>query len=380
MKRAVIILSAPEMFGFMRGQPRRLRALGYQPVVLAAASAALDQRAAEEGATRAEVDIRREISPLKDACALLRLAWTLRKLEPEAVLLSGPKAIFLGGMAAWLVGVPTRLVVYHGMRQENARGLLRLVLDACDRVSFASATSVLAVSPSLRQLAIDRQLVPAAKITVTGPGTANGIDADYFARSASVEARSRALRRELRLDSQAATVGYVGRLTEDKGLADLYHAFEILRVRKPGARLVLVGADEMRTAAGRLLLGRMRTDPGVSLIGPVDDVRPYLDMLDVLALPSHREGFGMVVLEAAALGVPSVAYDVTGCRDAIMDGRTGRLVRFGDIPAFAQAIREYLDCPALRQSHGSAARHRAESDYSPDRVWRAYASALIEPA
>jgi len=105
-------------------------------------------------------------------------------------------------------------------------------------------------------------------------------------------------------------------------------------------------------------------------------VRPHLNMFDVLALPSHREGFGMVILEAAAFGVPSVAYDVTGCRDAVLDGITGTLVPLMDAPSMASALCGYLSDPPLRRRHGAAARERARQVYQPNRVWGAYAAAL----
>lgn len=375
-----IILSAPQMFGFMAGQPRRLREMGYAPFVVAAASKELDQRLESEGVARIIAPMTREISALSDVSAIFSLCMYIIRYRPAAVLLSGPKAIFLGGIAAWICDVPKRVIVYHGMRQENERGLKRLLLDCCDRLSFALATKVLAVSNSLKQLLIGRRLLAESHVIVTGPGTANGMNMVYFRHSPGIDAESRSLRAKHDLRPGAPIIGFVGRVTEDKGIADLYDAFKVIRQSIPGAKLLIVGPYEMRSSSGRLLLDELRQDLSVVCVGHVGDVRPYLRLIDVHAFPSHREGFGMAILEAAAFSIPTVAYDVTGCRDAIIDMQTGRLIPRCAIDAFAQALMAYLLDRSSLALHGERAKRRVEMVFSPENVWPAYVSALGETA
>lgn len=378
MKKALLILSAPEMYGFMRGQPNRLRAMGYTPCVVAAASSILDARAADDTCRRIILPIARDISIGHDAASVARLVDLLRREAPEAVILSGPKAIFLGGIAAWLADVPVRVAVYHGMRQECMRGPMRLFLDTCDRISFALATTVLSVSRSLAKLAVRRALVPDYKIYVTGPGTANGVDLRRFTKSEQLDERAGKLAQSLGIRSESPVLGFVGRITEDKGVVDLWYAYQVIRRDHPGVRLLLIGPVEATTDRLRVVLTEMRADPNVILTGPVEDVESYMSLLDCLVLPSFREGFGMVIVEAAALGVPSVAYAATGVIDAIVDGETGWCVPVGDKDALAARVGMYLTNSDLRCLHGRQAHDRVRRELLPDKVWAAYAGALTD--
>jgi glycosyltransferase involved in cell wall biosynthesis len=376
MKRALVILSAPQMFGFMRGQSNRLSSIGYKTTVLASSSAQLDELSHSEAVERLTVDIPRCISPARDLRALWEICMIMRRLSPDLVLLSGPKAIFLGGMASWLCGVPKRIAVYHGMRQETLRPPLLWLIDFCDRVSFACASKILAVSPSLRELVIKRGLVGANKIGVTGHGTANGVDTKRFALTPASVARAAKLKQELMIPGNAPVIGYVGRLTEDKGIADAYAAFCQLREAHPSVHLVLIGQNEMHSIEGDCLLERMRGDSQVRIVGHVNDVVSYLHIMWAQVFPSAREGFGMAIAEASALGVPTVAYDVTGVRDAIVDGETGALVPHGSIESLVSALAAYLKSNELRKRHGSAGMLRVRELYSPDRTWNAYLEAI----
>jgi glycosyltransferase involved in cell wall biosynthesis len=364
------------MFGFMRGQPNRLSSIGYKTTVLASSSAQLDELSHSEAVERLTVDIPRDISPTRDLRALWEICWITHRLSPDLVFLSGPKAIFLGGMASWLCGVPKRIAVYHGMRQETLRPPLRWLIDLCDRVSFACASKVLAVSPSLRELVIKRRLVGANKIAVTGHGTANGVDTKRFELKPASVAKAAKLKQELLVPVNAPVIGYVGRLTEDKGIADVYAAFCQLREVTPSIHLLLIGQKEMRSIKGDKLLERMGGDSQVRIVGHVDDVACHLHLMWTQVFPSAREGFGMAIAEASALAVPTVAYDVTGVRDAIVDNETGVLVPYGDVKSLVSALGTYLYDAELRRRHGEAGMVRIRQLYSPDRTWNAYLEAM----
>lgn len=364
------------MFGFMAGQPRRLGEMGYKPVVVSSPSDTLDQRAADEGAGRIEIPICREISLLHDAATFAALCWIFFRQRPAAVLLSGPKAIFLGGMAAWLMGVERTVAVYHGMRQETLRGPMRALLDFCDHTAFACADVVLAVSPSLRDRVLEHGLCPGRKIQVTARGTANGIDAGKYDATGAVKASAAKLRQELLLATNAPVIGFIGRLTEDKGLEHLLRVHALVRQALPDAVLLLVGEEEIHTAAGAAMLLAAKSDASVRCVGGVSDVRPYLALMEVLVFPSLREGFPVAPMEAAAMRVPTVGFPSTGVVDAIVHGQTGMLCPLGDVAAMAAEVIHYLKDPVRRAEHGSAARARVVTDFSPELVWLAYADAL----
>lgn len=371
-----MILSAPQLFGFMSGQPGRLREMGYTPYVVADQSVDLDKSAKEEGAMRLTLSIRREISLVSDFCTVLSLCFLIRRHRPEAVLLSGPKAIFLGGISAWLCAVPRRVIVYHGMRQEGLVGFRRAVLDICDRIAFGSADAVLVVSSSLRDKVLARRLCRADKMRITGKGTANGIDTSRYRPSSDIQAQLPCLRSDLGIDSSTPVIGFVGRVTEDKGLRYLIQVHREVRRAVPGLVMLLVGPEEVHTAEGAAALAAAKADGSIRCVGPVPDVRPYLSLMRVMVFPSSREGFPIAPMEAASMEVPTVGFRATGVVDAIIDGKTGVLCPFGDVSAMAHAVTTYLKDENLRRSHGAYARSRVEADFSPDASWLAYAAAL----
>lgn len=371
-----IVLSAPEMFAFMKGQPQRIRNLGWEPVIISSPSKALDQQLKAEGLKRITVPICRPISLWQDAKTFYQLCQIFRNDAPQFVLLSGPKAIFLGSMAAWISAVPRRIIIYHGMRQENMKGVMRYILDFCDKVSFACATNILTVSPSLHSLIVERNLTNNNNIQAIEPGSPNGIDVRFFSRTAEVELESKIVRHKLGISDDALIVGFVGRITEDKGIEDLYNAFILLQKKFPTLCLVCVGPVEMLTPHGHRLLALMKENKSIYLTGYVSNILPYLCLLKVHIFPSYREGFGLSVIEAGALGVPSVGYDITGVRDAISNNYTGKLVKKGNVFELVEAVSAYLANDKLCYQHGKNAVLRVTKDFSPEDIWLRYKGVL----
>jgi glycosyltransferase involved in cell wall biosynthesis len=185
-----------------------------------------------------------------------------------------------------------------------------------------------------------------------------------------VEARI-ATRRRLNLPSNAVVVGFVGRIVRDKGIVELAEAWQRLRDRHPEARLLLVGPfepqDPIPSATERLL----REDPRVCLVGLDWNTAPLYAAMDVVVLPTYREGFPNVPLEAGAMGLPVVATTVPGCVDAVVDGVTGTLVAPQDAEGLERAVTAYLADELKRRRHGTAGRERVRRDFRQEHIWEA---------
>jgi glycosyltransferase involved in cell wall biosynthesis len=182
----------------------------------------------------------------------------------------------------------------------------------------------------------------------------------------------RALRSKYGIPVDSPVIGFVGRIARDKGIAELAQAWSLIRRRWENARLLVIGAVETEAPVSGPVLDLLKSDPRVLMTGHVDphNLPVHYSLMRVLVMPSYREGFPNVLLEASAMELPIVATRVTGCVDAVIDGVTGILVSVRDCQAFAHAIERYLRDPNLAQGHGRAGRKRVLEEFQPESIWR----------
>lgn len=311
--------------------------------------------------------IERRISLLRDARALLVLAGVFRRNRFDIVHSVTPKAGLLAMVAARIARVPLRLHTFTGQVWATRTGVSRVLLRAIDRLTAWSATHVLIDSPSQREFLVANRVVSMAKSSVLANGSICGVDAARFRPDAEARAKIRA---ELRISEDAVVFLYLGRLSRDKGVLDLALAFAGLAREHPLAHLVLVGPDE----------GGLRSQIEQSVAECPAKVRTldhthrpeyYMAAADVFCLPSYREGFGQVALEAAAAGSPVIASRIYGVVDAVVHGQTGLLHPPADIEALRAHMQTLLLHADLRVRMGNAGRSRALRDFSTSKVTQA---------
>lgn len=354
----------------LRGQLAWLRESGWRVELVTSPDEDARFACTREGVVLHPVAMSRKISPIRDLCALGQWLSLVIKLRPDVVNVSTPKAGLLGGLAAWLARVPRRVYVVRGLRVEGARGTFEALLWMMERLTMTLATHVIFVSGSLAKEAERRRLFPVKKSWLIGSGSSNGVDSVAVATRASAVDRE-ALRIRLGLNPRDFVVGYVGRVTRDKGVDTLIEAMLDDGV-DARVRLLVIGPVEDEALHARIeqLGDRARSS------GWTDDVWGHLPAIDVLCLPTMREGFPNVVLEAAAAGIPTITTRATGAIDSVVDGETGLLTDIGDSAALVACINRLAADPALVRRLGSAAKSRVETEFQPERIWQGISEIL----
>lgn len=355
---------------FLRGQLAFFSGRGWEVGLATSPGPDLDAVREREPATVFEVPMAREIAPLGDLRALAAMRRAVAAFRPDLVAAGTPKAGLLGMLAARRAQVSARLYTVRGLRLETARGLRRRLLTAAERTAAGAAHRVVCVSASLHRRYLDLGLAPAEKIVVLGAGSSNGVDIGRFRPRPGDDAETIRLRARLGLPEGVPVIGFVGRFTRDKGIADLLATFAgPISARHPDAHLLLAGDFEAGDPVPPPVREALTSHPRVVHAGFVADTAPYYPLIDVLALPSYREGFPNAPLEAAACARPVVGYAATGTVDAVAHGETGTLVPVGDPAALGAALLAYLDDPTLARRHGAAGRNRVERLFRRERVW-----------
>jgi glycosyltransferase involved in cell wall biosynthesis len=348
---------------------RALRDGGFDPVLISSPGQQLQDTAEKAGVHYAAIPMSREIAPLSDLRSLWRLYQFMRRARPTITNVGTPKAGLLGGLAAWLSGVPCRIYTLHGLRLETTVGWKRTLLRCTERLACSCAHRVICVSPSVRQRAVELKVVSAGKTAIMGSGSSCGVDVQRF--SPQVVNYANRLAKRLGIPNSVPVIGFVGRFTRDKGIPELVAAFGQLRQAWPELRLLLVGDFEDGDPVPPGIQQQIETDSHIVCTGFVTDAAPYYGLMEVLALPTYREGFPVVSIEAQACGVPVVTTTATGAIDSIVDGVTGFVVAVGDAQALAARIDQLLRDPQLRACMGQRGRALVVREFRQEVVGQA---------
>lgn len=303
--------------------------------------------------------IERRIHPFADLKALIILWRLFRSRRFDLVHSVTPKAGLLAMLAGFLAGVPRRVHVFTGQVWVTRTGFARLTLKWIDKLLAALATHIWVDSPSQRDFLLAERVVSADKSTVLAKGSISGVDPQRFRPDGAASA---AIRSELVIPPDGVLFLYVGRLNRDKGIIELAAAFAALCRQRDDGWFILVGPDEERLRPRieqlcHACYNRLR------MVDYSDRPERFMAAADVFCLPSYREGFGSVIIEAAACGVPAIASRIYGVTDAVVDGMTGILYAPGNVDALTAAMARLAADPQLRRTLGEAARARALADF-----------------
>ena len=366
-----ITTTVARSLSFFQGQPQ-LWKTDFEVTAIAAEEDKLKEFAKSEEINYKYIPMHREISLLSDLCCLFRFLILFIKERPKVVHGNTPKASMLSMLAAWITRRPVRIYMCHGLRYQTTTGLLRRVLRTMEWISCHCATHVIGVSHGVADQLVSDGLCNSNKIRVIGHGSAGGIDINKFSRDALVDSTQN-IREDLRISAEDFIFCFVGRIVKDKGINELVEAFDKLSKEYENVHLILIGPEEGDSdpisAESKELIESHRH---IYFLGRQNDVRPYIAASNALVLPSYREGFGQVILEANALDVPCIATDIVGPRDVIEPMVNGELVKVRDVHSIYQKLKGWVENPSFVKEMGMTSRDYVASRFAKDIVRNNY--------
>jgi len=340
----------------------------FEVVGVAADTGLLKAVGDREGIRVIDVPMHREIALWSDIKCLCRLVRIFKKEKPFIVHSNTPKGSLLSMIAAKLTRVPNRIYLVTGLRFQGERGAKRWLLKTMERIACSCATKVIPEGLGVKKTLIEEGITR-KPLEVVHNGNINGIDMAYYSHEACPKSREE-MRRELGLGEDDFAFVFVGRIVGDKGMNELA---EILRCAQDDRiKLILVGAFE--SELDPLEEGNeefFRTSGNVRYVGYQSDVRPYLLAADALVFPSYREGFPNVVMQAGAMGLPSIVTDINGCNEIIIEGENGRIIPPRDKEALGDMMAWFAEHPSEVARMASNAREMIASRYDRQDVWNA---------
>ncbi|WP_349675724.1 MULTISPECIES: glycosyltransferase [unclassified Thiothrix] len=319
--------------------------------------------------------ITRQVNLYNDLSVLFRLIRFFQTERFDAVHSLTPKGGLLGMIAALIAQIPVRTHSFTGQVWATRSGVSRYLLKSMDKILARCATHLNADSYSQVKFLQQEKVTGNTPIHVFGAGSISGVDVVRFSANPS---RRQETRQQLDIPKNTTVFLFLGRMNHDKGIKELSEAFVRLHSHHQKIHLIFVGRDEQNMIPAIQTICRNCMD-SVSIIGLTPEPERYIDAADVLCLPSYREGFGSSIIEAAAMGVPSIASRIYGITDAIVEGKTGLLFAPGNIDEIQLAMQTMLD-ETIRKNLSNYAQERAKRDFSAERItqdWLDYYAAVL---
>ena len=318
----------------------------YEVIALSSPGKEMETIAQREGVRTIAVPMERHISLVKDLISLWQLFSVFRKEKPDMVHSMTPKAGLLCMLAAWMARVPVRVHTFTGLVFPTAKGLKRRVLMLTDRITCACATHVIGEGQGVRNDLVNHHITT-KPVKVLGYGNVRGVDMNFYSRRPEVMEIAETIR-----DEEMFTFVFVGRIVKDKGINELCDAFARLTRKFTNARLFMVGPyEEELDPLSEKTKQEINNNPAIVSVGMKrgDELLAYYAASDCFVLSSYREGFPNTVLEAGAMGLPSIVTDINGSREIIVQGENGVIVPSKDADALFHAMKAMIDDSEDRQ-------------------------------
>lgn len=325
-----------------------------------------------EGVRTIAVPMERHISIVKDLKSLYKMIRVFRKEKPSIVHSMTPKAGLISMLAAKICGVPVRMHTYTGLVFPTATGMKQKILIWMDKLLCACATYI---NPEGQGVASDLKRFKITKkpLHIIGNGNVRGIDAEYWKKKSTNSHKELLINEDenslMKTEQSPFTFVFVGRIVGDKGINELIEAFK--KLKPHSAKLILVGRFEDKLdPVESETKQEIEANPNIICTGQQPDVRPFYEQADAFVFPSYREGFPNTVLEAGAMGLPSIVTNINGASEIIIPEENGLIIPSKDVNALYQAMQRFIDEPELLKKMANNARKMVIDRYEQKYIWK----------
>jgi glycosyltransferase involved in cell wall biosynthesis len=366
--KIVLGVTAPLSVVLLKGQLRYFSALGYDVYLLAPKTKETLDFCSNENATLLPVSIEREINLFSDIISLIVIYSHLIKIKPNIINVGTPKMGLLGSLAAWFARVPQRYFTCRGFRFEHEKGLKRFILKVMDKLAVKFSHKVICISASVEQLGINEGMFTKQDSIIFGNGSSNGLDLAFYNRDNYNQVLLEQLKSQIGVSGKFI-FGFVGRIVDRKGVNELYAAFAEINKDYPKTHLLIVGKANLEQVSDATLIDKLESDVNVTMTGYVNNVNDYLAIMDVFVLPAWWEGFGNTLIQAAAMGLPIISCDVTGCKDAVKHDYNGILIPPRNTPLLKEKMMELMHDRRRRDFFGDNGKKWA-INFDSNIIWK----------
>ena len=324
-----------------------------------------------QGVRYLHVPMSREFTVWRDFKCLFQLYQIFRRERFDIIHYSTPKASLLACLAGRLVGDSVLLYTLRGLGYDSFRGVKRWVAKYCEKIVCTLSHQIIVISPSLKEEVAKNKITSTDRMTVLGWGSSKGVNLEEFKLDYRVRSNAQKIRKDLGVKEEGVIIGYAGRLSPEKGIGELIESFKFLAEHYDTLHLLLVGDQDDRRPLNDDIMKTINRHKHIHLLPGTNDLPSYLAAMDIFVLPSYREGFGNVLIEASAMELPVIASDIPGCRDALMDNRTGLFITPRSTLTLNNALEKLITDPSERRRLGKNGRKMVESKFARPHIWKA---------
>lgn len=367
--RILIAVTSHLSYRLVQGQIKYLTSKGHDLYFCSSYCKDTEINVIEEGGKYIPLNLDREINVFKDFLSVYKAYKILKKIQPDIINISTAKASFVFSLASLIYRKTIVVHTLRGLRSDTLKGLKYSVVKFTETLMCSISDKVIVISPSLKTHVTYKKILKPHKTIVFGKGSSNGINVERFSPTTNNTLAANLFRNKNDINKDDVVFGHVGRVVNDKGIVELYDAFEVLKKLKYNVKLLLVGSLHEEDRISDELIERIKEDKDVYWLDYTSRIEVIFTAIDVLVLYSYREGFGNVVIEAAAMYKPAIVANIPGLKDTVVNNTTGLLCPPKDKNKLVDKMIILYENKELRLKMGVNGRERVLDYFSNEIIW-----------